>query len=58
MKGFTCLRELPACCRAVIPDKHLKIRFVHFSPLFTLNMVKKKKKSLRSSVSVVQKHRD
>lgn len=42
MKGFTCLRELPACCRAVIPDKHLKIRFVHFSPLFTLNMVKKK----------------
>lgn len=44
MKGLTCLRDLPACCRAVIPDKHLKIRVVHFSLLYTLNLAKKKKK--------------
>lgn len=42
MKGLTCLRDLPACCRAVIPDKHQKMRLVNFSPLFTLNMEKKK----------------
>jgi len=56
MKGLTCLRDLPACCGAVIPDKHLKIRVVHFGSLFTLNMAKKRKRS--SSVSVIQKCRD
>lgn len=35
-KGLTCLRDLPACCRAVIPDKHLKSCSFQFVVYFKL----------------------